>query len=129
MMYRKWKSKKMYQKIAYCICVFPLDIIRDLTIPPFEKQRWNRPMFIMMPITIPLFLIGVFRLDIYLIAHWPYFLVFFAIMIILSMLIFCTTYRNTLPKYEGVIILLMTIYLGAIRIWLCDYSIMAMGNV
>lgn len=59
-------------------------------------------MFIALPFTIPLLLIGIFRIDHLLIAYWPYFIGFFVLMGVLSFIAYRTTYRNTLPKYEWV---------------------------
>lgn len=94
----------MMQKVIYCLIELPLNYIRDLTIPPFEEKRWNRLMFAIMPFTIPLLLIGIFRLENLFIQHYYYVIGFFSFMIILSIFAFVSTNSKSLPRFSWVII-------------------------
>lgn len=86
-------------------------------------------MFIAMPLTVPLFLIGVFRIEYLFTKHWPYMIGFFALMGGLSVLISRTTYRNQLPKYEWVIILTNSslYFIGIINCGMHHHSLLALG--
>lgn len=56
--FRNWKSKGIFGKIFYALFDFPLTFIRDLTIPPCEISKWNRIIFIIMPLFIFSFIVA-----------------------------------------------------------------------
>jgi len=58
---RDYNKKNIVEKIFYFVIELPFNILRDLSIPPCEKERWKQGFFILMPLTISIFIIISFK--------------------------------------------------------------------
>lgn len=107
-MYRNWSDKSFAGKIFYLVIDFPLTIVRDLTIPSCDEDRWSRTFFVLMPITCPLFILLIteskikmfLTKDIHII--WDDYLItagVTAVLLIVSIMLCRTTYRRGVPRY------------------------------
>lgn len=56
-----YDKKNKLEKIFYWCIEFPFNILRDMTIPPCEKENWKQFFFIIMPLSSTLFLIITFK--------------------------------------------------------------------
>ena len=105
----KWSEKTIFQKIVYVLIDYTFDLLRNLSIPPFEKKRYNKTIFICLPITIPLFITIFFKNKIFPLyttspGCWiilSYYIIAVGVAVILNF----TTYRTNLPKCEWVLLL------------------------
>jgi len=55
----KLDEKGFFGKLFYFVVEFPLSLLRDLTIPAVEVERWNRRFFILMPFTTVFFFLTI----------------------------------------------------------------------
>jgi sodium/potassium/calcium exchanger 6 len=105
----KWSEKSLFEKIIYVLIDYIFDLIRNLSIPPFENKRYNKTIFICLPITIPLFITLFFQHSMFpLYRETPYcwiVLTYYIIAIGLAVLINFTTYRTNLPKCEWLLLI------------------------
>jgi sodium/potassium/calcium exchanger 6 len=98
----KWSEINIFQKIIKIIVEFPINIIRDLTIPPFEKEKWKREFFAVMPVTISLIISLFFGLFKYYIKYPNFIIViiYYILAIILGIFMYHKTYKGSLPNCE-----------------------------
>ena len=54
---RNYKEYNMIQKILHYTVDLPLNILRDLTIPPCENYAFNKYFFSLIPLCAPLFIL------------------------------------------------------------------------
>ena len=105
----KWSEKSLFEKIVYVLIDYIFDLIRNLSIPPFENKRYNKTIFICLPITIPLFITLFFQNSMFpLYKETPYcwfVLTYYIIAVGLAVLINFTTYRTNLPKCEWLLLI------------------------
>ena len=113
---KAWNDMSTFQKVIFLCVDYPFNILRDLTIPPYEKDKWKRKMFICQPIAIIIFLIVIFNLYSYVVQYWYVFLALFIIAGICSVIIAKTSYRTSLPSYEWVL-LLSAFVLSILWLW------------
>lgn len=99
-----WKSMNIAQKLLFVFIDFPMNILRDATIPPYEVSKWKRAMFIFQPITIPLFFIVMFNLYKSVYEHWIISLSILGILLIICFIFYRITYRTTLPNCEWLLL-------------------------
>ena len=114
-----WKKKSCLQRTIYVLIEVPFNFIRDLTIPPYEREKWKRNMFICQPIAIPIFLIVIFNLYSYIVPYWIIFTAIFGAGLILSGIIIATTHKSSLPRCEW---LLLTLAFVLSILWLWSVS-------
>ena len=98
----KWSDISIFKKI-FKICVeFPINLVRDITTPPFEKEKWKREFFAMMPITISIIISLFFNLFHFYIEY-PYCIgiaIYYFLGIILGILLYHKSYKGSLPNCE-----------------------------
>ena len=111
-----WKSMSLSQKILFVFVDFPMNILRDATIPPYEASKWKRSIFILQPITIPLFLIVMFNLYETVYNHWIISLIIFAILLVICFIFYRITYRTSLPNCEW-LLLFSAFVLSILWLW------------
>ena len=121
----KWEEKTLFLKIIYIILDFPLNFIRDCTIPAFEKEKWKRSMFIFLPISLSIFFTIIFKLYSLYITQYKIIIIYYIICIIISLIFYCKTYRGSLPKAEN-IILFSSFILSILWIWAVTNILMDM---
>lgn len=97
-----WSEKNIFQKIVFCVLAFPLNILRNLTIPAYEQQNWKRLMFVFHPIAIPTFLIAIFKQFTLFKDHPIIMICFYVVMIGVSVVFYYMTYRTALPRCHWV---------------------------
>ena len=105
----KWSDKTIFQKIVYVLIDYTFDLLRNLSIPPFDKKRYNKIIFICLPITIPLFITIFFKNKLF-----PFYttspgcwiiLSYYIIAIGIAVILNFTLYRTNLPKCEWILLL------------------------
>ena len=105
----KWSDKTIFQKIVYVLIDYTFDLLRNLSIPPFDKKRYNKIIFICLPITIPLFITIFFKNKLF-----PFYttspgcwiiLSYYIIAIGIAVILNFTIYRTNLPKCEWILLL------------------------
>ena len=104
----QWSEKSLFQKIIYVLIDFVFDLLRNLSIPPFEQKRYNQTMFILLPITIPLFLTLFFPSSFRLYTKSPecwFTLGYYILAICFAVFLKLNTYRTVLPKCEWVLLI------------------------
>ncbi|OMJ71362.1 hypothetical protein SteCoe_30448 [Stentor coeruleus] len=87
-------------KILFII-LYPVNFLRELTIPFYTKENWSRMKASFFPISAGIFIIytqDLFYVQIYNFPLWI-FIVFTSIF--LGIMIFCTSKRTVLPSYNG----------------------------
>ena len=107
----KWSDINIFQKIIKILVEFPINIIRDLTIPPFEKEKWKREFFAVMPVTISLIISLFFHLFKYYIVY-PYYIIiiiYYVLAILIGIFLYHKTYKGQLPNCEWVLLILSVI--------------------
>ena len=103
----KWEDLSFLKKIIKILVEFPMNIIRDLTTPPFEKEKWKKEFFALSPISISLCLSLFFNLFPYYIKY-PFYIgisIYYFILIILAIYLYRKTYRGALPNCEWVLLI------------------------
>ena len=100
----KWENKNVIQKILFIILDLPLNLVRDLTIPAYEKTKWNRSLFIIQPICISCFLIVIFRLYQLIITYWIHSIVFLCFILTLCIVFYRISYRSSLPSWHWLLL-------------------------
>jgi len=103
----KWSEISFFKKIIKIFVEFPLNLVRDLTTPPFEKEKWKKEFFAAMPVSISLCLSLFFKLFPYYIQfpHFIFIAVYYILAIILCIYLYKKSYRGSLPKCEWVLLL------------------------
>ena len=103
----KWSEISFFKKIIKIFVEFPLNLVRDLTTPPFEKEKWKKEFFAAMPVSISLCLSLFFKLFPYYITfpHFIFIAVYYILAIILCIYLYKKSYRGSLPKCEWVLLL------------------------
>jgi hypothetical protein len=93
-----------FQKFHFILLEFPLNIIRDITIPACEVVNWKRLFFILMPLTSTVFVVLATKSIFTYKAGWEiffenYIILLSTVFLILVMMIAFTytTYRNRVP--------------------------------
>ena len=99
-----WKSMSLPQKFLFAFVDFPMNIVRDATIPPYEVSKWKRSFFILQPITIPLFLIVMFNQYENVYTHWIISLIILGILLVICVIFYRKTYRTSLPNCEWILL-------------------------
>ena len=99
-----WKSMSLPQKFLFAFVDFPMNIVRDATIPPYEVSKWKRSFFILQPITIPLFLIVMFNQYKNVYTHWIISLIILGILLVICVIFYRKTYRTSLPNCEWILL-------------------------
>ena len=84
-----------------------MNLVRDLTTPPFEKEKWKKEFFAAMPVSISLCLSLFFKLFPYYIKfpHFIFIAVYYILAIIFCIYLYKRSYRGSLPKCEWVLLL------------------------
>ena len=103
----KWSDISFFKKILKIFVEFPLNLIRDLTTPPFEKEKWKKEFFALMPISISLFLSLIFGLFKYYIK-FPHFIIisaYYVLLIVICIHLYKRSYRGSLPNCEWVLLI------------------------
>jgi sodium/potassium/calcium exchanger 6 len=105
----QWSEKSLFEKIIYVSIDFTFDLVRNLSIPPFEKKRYNKSIFICLPITIPLTITVFFPDSMFkLYKQSPYCwitLAYYILAIIFAIVLNFTTYRTNMPNCQWVLLL------------------------
>ena len=105
----KWSEKSLFEKILYVCVDYIFDLARNLSIPPFENKRYNKTLFICLPVTIPLFITLFFPKNLIpLYKTSPYYwfvLAYYIIAIGIGVILKFTTYRTNLPKCEWLLLI------------------------
>ena len=99
-----WKSMSLPQKFLFAFVDFPMNIVRDATIPPYEVSKWKRSFFILQPITIPLFLIVMFNQYKNVYTHWIISLIILGILLVICVIFYRKTHRTSLPNCEWILL-------------------------
>ena len=102
----KWRDLSFLGKV-FKIIEFPMNFLRDLTIPPFEKEKWKKEFFALSPISMSLCLSLFFKLFPYYIKY-PFYIaisLYYAILIIIGIYLYKKTYRGALPKCEWILLI------------------------
>ena len=103
---KEFEKKTTFEKIFFIFIERPFNLIRDLTIPPFEQEKWNRNLFILLPMTLSLFLSIIFHLNSYSFYSTSFIIIWYILMFIISIFFFRISYRGTLPKCEWTLLLI-----------------------
>ena len=103
---KEFEKKTTFEKIIFILIDRPFNLVRDLTIPPFEQEKWNRQLFILLPITLSIFLSIIFHLFSYSWFSTPFIILWFILMFLISIIFFRISYRGTLPKCEWTLLLI-----------------------
>jgi len=103
----KWSEISFFKKIIKIFVEFPLNLVRDLTTPPFEKEKWKKEFFAAMPVSISLCLSLFFKLFPYYIKfpHFIFIAVYYILAIIFCIYLYKRSYRGSLPKCEWILLL------------------------
>lgn len=109
----KWEDLSTFKKIIRIVIETPINFIRDITIPPFEKEKWKKELFSAMPITIPLALsVFFYNFSFKFYTTFPYFIyliVYFVLAIGLGIFLYYRTYTGSLPDCEWVLLIISSI--------------------
>lgn len=103
----KWSEISFLKKIIKIFVEFPLNLVRDLTTPPFEKEKWKKEFFALMPISISLCLSLFFNLFKYYIKfpHFIFIAVYYLLALFLCYRLYKITYRGSLPNCEWALLI------------------------
>ena len=103
----KWSEISFFKKIIKIFIEFPLNLVRDLTTPPFEKEKWKKEFFAAMPVSISLCLSLFFKLFPYYIKfpHFIFIAVYYVLAIIFCIYLYKKSYRSSLPKCEWILLI------------------------
>jgi len=103
----KWSEISWFKKIIKIFVEFPLNLVRDLTTPPFEKEKWKKEFFALMPVSISLCISLLFKLFHYYIQfpHFIFIAVYYALAIYLCIYLYKKSYRTSLPNCEWVLLI------------------------
>ena len=103
----KWSELSIFKKIIRIFVEFPLNLVRDLTTPPFEKEKWKKEFFALMPLSISLCLSLLFGLFKYYIKfpHFIFISVYYIIAVFICYKLYKKSYRGSLPKCEWVLLI------------------------
>ena len=103
----KWSEISFLKKIIKIFVEFPLNLIRDLTTPPFEKEKWKKEFFALMPVSISLCLSLFFNLFKYYIKfpHFIFIAVYYLLALFLCYRLYKITYRGSLPNCEWALLI------------------------
>ena len=87
--------------------MFPLHIIRDLTTPPFEKEKWKKEFFAFTPLCMSLCLSLFFKLYNYYVEYpyYIYIIVYYILLLILALYLYKRTYSGSLPNCEWLLLI------------------------
>lgn len=55
--FRKFKKMTFFEKLFYVFSEVPFTLLRDLTIPCCNEEKWNKSIFIMNPLICTLFVL------------------------------------------------------------------------
>ncbi len=106
---KEFEKKTTFEKIFFIFIERPFNLIRDLTIPPFEQEKWNRNLFILLPMSLSLFLSIIFHLNSYSFYSTSFIIIWYILMFFISIFFFRISYRGTLPKCEWTLLLIALI--------------------
>ena len=103
----KWSEISCIKKVIKIFFEFPLNLFRDLTTPPFEKEKWKREFFALMPVSISLCLSLFFNLFKYYIKypHFIFIAVYYVIALFVCYKLYRMSYRGSLPNCEWVLLI------------------------
>ena len=103
----KWNEISCYKKVFKIIVEIPLKFIRDLTTPPFEKEKWKKEFLALSPIFISLCISLFFNLFKYYILYPHYIIIssYYGLLIILGIYLYKKTYRGSLPNCEWILLI------------------------
>ena len=103
----KWSELSIFKKIIRIFVEFPLNLVRDLTTPPFEKEKWKKEFFALMPISISLCLSLFFGLFKYYIEfpHFIFIALYYTIAVFICYKLYKKSYRGSLPNYEWILLI------------------------
>ena len=103
----KWSELSIFKKIIRIFVEFPLNLVRDLTTPPFEKEKWKKEFFALMPLSISLCLSLFFGLFKYYIKfpHFIFISLYYTISVFICYKLYKKSYRGSLPKCEWVLLI------------------------
>ena len=103
----KWSEISFFKKLLKIFIEFPLTIIRDLTTPPFEKEKWRKGFFALMPLSISLCISLLFNLFPYYLK-FPHFIIiaaYYLLILFLCYRLYKRSYRGSLPNCEWVLLI------------------------
>ena len=103
----KWSEISFFKCVFKVIIEIPINLIRNLTTPPFEKEKWKKEYFAIMPITISLIISVFFNLFKYY-TKYPSFIaigIYYFLGIILCIVLYHKTYKGSLPNCEWVLLI------------------------
>ena len=102
----KWKDTSCFKKIIKIMVEIPLNLIRDLTTPPFEKEKWKKEFLALSPVFISLSISLFFKLFKYyvLYPHYIFIISYYALLVILGIFLYKKTYRGSLPNCEWILL-------------------------
>ena len=106
---KEFDKKTLFEKILFILIERPFNLVRDLTIPPFEQEKWNRQFFILLPINLSIFLTIILHLYSYFWYTIPFIITWYFLMFIISIFFFRISYRGSLPKQEWLLLILALI--------------------
>jgi Ca2+/Na+ antiporter len=91
-------KRGLFGKIIYFLIDIPFDLLRDISIPPFELKKWNKFKFSILPLGLSLFLTVSFELyDLYI--NYPIIVIIYYIFIlVICILFYVNSYRGKLPN-------------------------------
>ena len=103
----KWDEISFFKKVIKIFVEFPLNLVRDLTTPPFENEKWKKEFFAAMPVSISLCLSLFFKLFPYYIKfpHFIFILIYYILAVIICIYLYKKSYRSSLPKYEWALLI------------------------
>ena len=104
------------QKIFYISIQFPMNIIRDLSIPAVEKKQYNKNSFLLFPFFSTLTIIILMKLWSILFQHWYYITSVVIFVLISIFILYKTCYKNTLPK-QIILVAVINFCMSIIWIW------------
>ena len=91
-------KRGLFGKIIYFLIDIPFDLLRDISIPPFELKKWNKNKFSILPLGLSFFLTVSFELyDLYI--NYPIIVIIYYIFIlVICILFYVNSYRGKLPN-------------------------------
>ena len=103
----KWEDTSCFKKIFKIMVEIPLNLIRDLTTPPFEKEKWKKEFLSLSPVFISLSISLFFNLFKYyvLYPHYIFIISYYALLVILGIFLYKKTYRGSLPNCEWLLLI------------------------
>ena len=103
----KWSELSIFQKLLKIFIEFPLNLVRDLTTPPFEKEKWKKEFFALMPLSISICISLLFNLFPYYIKfpHFIFIAIYYVLALFICYRLYKKSYRGSLPNCEWVLLI------------------------